>query len=108
MMERIGFVGSPSSTGVVTVDITEDASTAPLHGQLVHLTHTLQKSSLIAIGTITEINTSNRWHEDPNMRGVLKRHGSLPHLSDIGDVRTADVRIQAAYLAESVDLSKGK
>lgn len=108
MIERVGLVGSPSSTGVVTVDITENASAAPLHGQLVYLAHSLGNGSLIAIGTITEINTSNRWHEDANMRGVLKRHGSLPHLSEIGDVRTAEVLIQAAYLAKSADLSKGE
>ena len=108
MIERVGLVGSPSSTRVVTVDITEDASAAPLHGQLVYLTHPLENGSLIAIGTITEINTSNRWHEDPNMRGVLKRYGSLPHLSEIGDVRTAEVAVQAAYLAESADLNEGK
>jgi len=106
-MERVGLVGSPSNTGVVTVDITEDAAAAPLHGQLVYLTHALGSSRLIAIGTITEISTSNRWHEDANMRGVLKRHGSLPHLSEIGDVRTAEVAIQAAYLAKSADLTKG-
>ena len=108
MIERVGLVGSPSKTGVVTVDITEDAAAAPLHGQLVYLTHSLGNGSLIAIGTITEISTSNRWHEDANMRGVLKRHGSLPHLSEIGDVRTAEVAIQAAYLAESTDLTEGK
>ncbi len=41
------------------------------------------------------------------MRGVLKRHGSLPHLSNVGDVRTADVLVQAAYLAQSSDPAEG-
>jgi len=49
----------------------------------------------------------NRWHEDPNMRGVLKRYGSLPHLSAVGDVRTADVTVQAAYLAADPAPSQG-
>lgn len=107
-MERIGVIGSPSSTQTVTADILEDASGAALHGQLVYLTHRIEERHLIGIGTVTEIRTSNRWHEDPNMRGVLKRHGSLPHLSAEGDVRTADITIQAAYLAEHADPKDGE
>lgn len=100
---EVGLVGSPSTTAKVTVDIVEDATGVPLHGQLVSLTHDLNDRALIALGTVTEIKTSNRWHEDPNMRGVLKRHGSLPHLSGVGDVRTAEVLVQAAYSAETRD-----
>lgn len=105
--DRVGNVGSPSTTNAVTVDILETASSAPLHGDLVYLGHPLDDKYLIAIGTVTEIRTSNRWHEDPNMRGVLKHYGSLPHLSGVGDVRTAEVLVQAAYLAASEDPSNG-
>ena len=107
MIKEIGLVGSPSTTARVTVDVLEDASGDPLHGQLVSLTHSLQDKHLIALGTVTEIRTSNRWHEDPNMRGVLKRHGRLPHLSEVGDVRTAEVLVQAAYAADSENPSIG-
>lgn len=107
MSDDIGIVGSPSTTSSVTVDILEFAVAAPLHGQLVYLMHPLEEKTLVALGTVTEIRTVNRWHEDPNMRGVLKMHGSLPHLSGVGDVRTAEVLIQAAYLAESPDPSIG-
>ena len=99
MVERIGLVGSPSTTAKVTVDITEDATNFPLRGQLVSLIHPMADGCLIAIGTVSEIRTANRWHEDANMRGILKKHGSLPHLSAVGDVRTADVSIQAVYHA---------
>lgn len=108
MARRIGVVGSPSTTQSITADILEDAAASALHGQLVYLTHDIDSKHLIGIGTITEIRTSNRWHEDPNMRGVLKRHGSLPHLSAEGDVRTANMLIQAAYLADSNDPSIGE
>ena len=107
MEDDVGVVGSPSTTTKVTVDILEDATGSPLHGQLVALAHPLGDGYLIALGTVTEIRTSNRWHEDPNMRGVLKRHGQLPHLSDVGDVRTADVLVQAAYLADSPNPGDG-
>ena len=104
----IGMVGSPSTTARVTVDILEDATGFPLRGQLVSLTHRMDNRYLIALGTVTEIKTLNRWHEDPNMRGVLKRHGSLPHLSAVGDVRTADVAVQAVYLADHENPSDGE
>lgn len=103
----VGSVGSPSTTAKVTVDILESAANAPLLGELVYLSHSLQDESLIAIGTVTEILTSNRWHEDANMRGVLKRYGSLPHLSAVGDVRTAEVLLQAAYLADGPNPADG-
>ncbi len=105
--DQIGLVGSPSTTGTATVDIVEDATASPLHGQLVYLSHPLGDRALIAIGTVTEIRTSNRWHEDDNMRGVLKKHGSLPHLSEVGDVRTADLLVQAAFEAEDADPANG-
>jgi hypothetical protein len=106
--QTVGSVGSPSTTAKVTVDILETASNAPLLGELVYLSHPLENASLLAIGTVTEILTSNRWHEDPNMRGVLKRYGSLPHLSAVGDVRTAEVLLQAAYEADSNDPADGE
>lgn len=107
MTDQIGIIGSPSTTSKVTVDILDLAAAAPLHGQLVYMRHPLEEKSLIALGTVTEIRTVNRWHEDPNMRGVLKMHGSLPHLSGVGDVRTAEVLIQAAYLADDPDPAVG-
>jgi hypothetical protein len=104
-MDNIGIVGSPSTTIKVCVDILEDATGIPLQGQLVYFSHTLDTGHLFALGTVTDIETSNRWHEDANMRGVLKRYGSLPHLSGVGDVRTAEVLVQAAYLSQTPDLS---
>lgn len=108
MTEDVGLVGSPSTTGKVTVDILEEAISNPLHGDLVYLSHPMNEKCLVAIGTVTDIKTTNRWHEDENMRGVLKRYGSLPHLSGIGDVRTAEVLVQAAYLAEDANPSVGE
>lgn len=104
-MDEIGIVGSPSTTAKATVDILEIATGSPLHGQLVYFSHRLDTGHLFALGTVTDIETSNRWHEDANMRGVLKRYGSLPHLSGVGDVRTAEVLVQAAYLSPTPDLS---
>ena len=106
-MDIVGLVGSPSTTDRITVDILEGTVERALRGELVSLTHQLEETCLIAIGTVADIRTSNRWHEDPNMRGVLKMHGKLPHLSEVGDVRTADVLVQAAYESATEDPAVG-
>lgn len=94
----VGVVGSPSSTGQITVDLNDTASSSTLLGDLVYMCHPLGADRhLLALGTVGEIETRNRWHEDPNLRGVLRVHGSLPHLSGDGDVRTARVNLQAVY-----------
>jgi len=98
----IGTVGSPSTTSEVTVDVAETASTGALLGDLVYLSHPVADGRhLLAMGTVSDIETRNRWHEDPNMRGVLKVHGTLPHLSAVGDTRTATVMVQAVYDADA-------
>lgn len=96
--QLVGTVGSPSTTSEVTVDVVDEAASTTLLGDLVALTHRLEEDRhLLALGTVAEIETRNRWHEDPNMRGVVKLHGSLPHLSAVGDTRTASVIVQAVY-----------
>ena len=42
------------------------------------------------------------------MRGVLKVHKELPHLSGVGDVRTASVHVQAAYRCSGENPSEGE
>lgn len=99
--DRVGVVGSPSSTSEITMDVVESASGSALLGDLVATAHPLDGGRhLLALGTVGEIETRNRWHEDPNMRGVLRVHGSLPHLSAHGDVRTAKIQVQAVYEAD--------
>lgn len=98
----VGVVGSPSTTAEVTMDVVEAASNSPLLGDLVYTSHGMSDGThLIALGTVGEVETHNRWHEDPNMRGVLRVHGSLPHLSSDGDVRTAKIGVQAVYAART-------
>ncbi|MGV9935771.1 ATP-binding protein [Streptomyces olivaceoviridis] len=100
----VGTVGSPSTTSEVTVDIIEDAAATTLLGDLVTLTHQLEPGRfLLALGTVAEIETRNRWHEDLNMRGVVKLHGHLPHLSGVGDTRTAKVVVQAVYETDTAE-----
>jgi hypothetical protein len=93
----VASVGSPSTNAEVTVDLTDAGREVPLVGAMLALSTPLGDGEELAIGTVTEITTRNRWHEDPNMRAVLV-DGSIDGISgDSGDTRTATVRLQAAW-----------
>jgi hypothetical protein len=64
-MDNIGVVGSPSTTLKVSVDILEDATGLPLQGQLVYFSHQLEAGHLFALGTVTDIETTNRCMKTP-------------------------------------------
>jgi len=93
----LGITGSPSNTLEIIIDITEKTKTDRTLGQMVCVVVEEDKRNILVIGQIIEIETSNRWHEDPAFKGVIKRHGSLPHLSGAADNRVAKISVQACY-----------
>lgn len=93
----IGITGSPSSTLEVIIDITEQSKAERALGQMVYVCVEEDGREVLVIGQIIEIETKNRWHEDPAFKGVIKRHGGLPHLSGAADNRIATISVQACY-----------
>lgn len=95
---RVAAVGSPSTNYEVTLDLNEAGRETPLVGTMLSLENTMGDSAELAIGTVTEVTTRNRWHEDVNMRGALAAEGALEGYSgDYGDTRSATIRLQAAW-----------
>lgn len=94
---NIGSVGSPSNTTEILIDINQKSEKKRNLGQLVCLIQPQEQEKLVVIGQISEIETKNRWHEDLTFRGIIKRRGSLPHLSGKADVRTAKLNVQACF-----------
>ncbi|WP_293115692.1 helicase HerA domain-containing protein [Okeania sp. SIO1I7] len=94
---NIGSVGSPSNTTEIIIDINQKSEQKKILGQLVCLVQPQEQEKLVVIGQISEIETKNRWHEDLTFRGIIKRRGSLPHLSGKADVRTAKLNVQACF-----------
>ncbi len=94
---NIGSVGSPSNTTEIIIDINQKSEQKRNLGQLVCLIQPQEQEQLVVIGQISEIETKNRWHEDLTFRGIIKRRGSLPHLSGKADVRTAKLNVQACF-----------
>lgn len=93
----IGITGSPSTTLDIEIDIVEDSKTQRVLGQMVYVVLDEDGRKVLVIGQIISIKTHNRWHEDHSFKGVIKRHGSLPHLSDNADNRIATISVQACY-----------
>lgn len=100
---QVGVVGSPSDTTEITIDILESAEASRIRGQMVYLVLPHDDRRIAILGQISRVETQNRWHEDMAFRGIIKRQGSLPHLSGRADVRTATLTVQAAF---TVDVSE--
>ena len=96
--KQVAIVGSPSSNDAITLDILDSAIHEGLVGSMLFLTAPLSGGEELAIGTVTGVTTTNQWHQNPAMRGVIKTHGLIPNMSgDSGDVRAATIKLQAVY-----------
>lgn len=98
--EPIGITSSPSNTLDIVIDITEAKKAERALGQMVYVALKEDGKDIVVIGQIISIETQNRWHEDPSFKGVIKRHGRLPHLSGAADNRIATISVQACYLLD--------
>ena len=99
--KALGVVGSPSSSFEAVVDIKEVSEKSKLLGELVCFEVEEGNRTVLVLGQITEIETQNRWHEEPSFKGIIKRHGNLPNLSGVADNRIAKVKVQSSYLLAS-------
>lgn len=96
--ERVASVGSPSSNYEVTLDLNKVGRHTPLVGALLGLENPMGDGSELALGTVTEVTTHNRWHEDSAFKGASNEEGTIEGYSgEDGDSRTATIRLQAAW-----------
>lgn len=97
---RIGVVGSHTSTGALTVDLVGPARSRALNGRLVVIApKDSDDVQEYALGTVTEITTTNIYHENTALRGVISQQGRIGNLTERGDIKTAQVDVQAAFRA---------
>lgn len=95
---RVASVSSPSSNYEVTLDLNETGRETPLVGAMLALSNPMGVGEELAIGTVTEVTTRNKWHEDSTFRGLAGEDGAIEGLSgNSGDIRTATIRLQAAW-----------
>jgi hypothetical protein len=97
--ERIGVIGSPSSTNEVSLDILAGAVNKKLVGELALFRYYQDNCSHYALGQITEVSMRNVWHEDPTMRSLIRQHGRVDTISERQDTHRGDMTISAVFAA---------
>lgn len=95
--ERLGVIGSPSSTAELALDVLGSAVNRKLLGELA-LFHFMQDSDAhYALGQITEIQLKNVWHEDPTMRSLIRQRGRVDAVSERQDTHLGKMVVSAVF-----------
>lgn len=97
--ERIGVIGSPSSTSELALDILARAVGKKLVGELALFRYDQDGLPHYALGQITEVSMRNVWHEDPTMRSLIRQRGSIDTISERQDTHLGEMAISAVFAA---------
>ncbi len=95
--ERIGVIGSPSSTTEVTLDILARAADKKLVGELAMFRYSQDGVPHYALGQITEVKLRNIWHEDPTMRSLIRQRGRVDTISERQDTHMGEMTVSAVF-----------
>jgi DNA helicase HerA-like ATPase len=95
--ERLGVVGSPSSTSQLALDILGAAVTRKLVGELALFRFVQDAAPHYALGQITEVLLRNVWHEDPTMRSLIRQRGRVDAVSERQDTHLGQMTISAVF-----------
>ena len=104
--EKIGVVGSPSSTSQMRLDIVASAVEKSLVGSIAFLEYTQDDSDTYAIGQITGVTLKNAFAEDQTMRSITKQRGEIPSITGQQDTYAAEMMISAVFKEEGGRLSQ--
>lgn len=95
--ERLGVIGSPSSTSELAVDVLGVAAARKLVGELALFDFQQDEARHYALGQITEVQLKNVWHEDPTMRSLIRQRGRVDQVSERQDTHLAKMNISAVF-----------
>lgn len=99
--DRVGVIGSNSSTGSLVVDLVGDSRSRSLNGKMVVVApEDMDGTQEFGMGMVTEITTTNQYHENPSLRGVIALKGGIGNLTARADIKTAKVEMQSAFRAQ--------
>lgn len=102
--ESIGVIGSPSSTGELTLDILGTAVNKGLVGKLSIFNYLQDNSDHFALGQITEIIMQNIWIQDPTMRGIIRQRGRVDPITERQDIHMAKMRISSVLAIDDNEI----
>lgn len=97
--ERLGVVGSPSSTAQLALDVLGSAVGRKLVGELALFHFTQDATPHFALGQITEVQLRNIWHEDPTMRSLIRQRGRVDAVSERQDTHLGQMVLSAVFKA---------
>lgn len=95
--ERLGVVGSPSSTTQLAMDVLGSAVGRKLVGELALFHFQQDASPHFALGQITEVQLRNIWHEDPTMRSLIRQRGRVDAVSERQDTHLGQMVLSAVF-----------
>lgn len=95
--ERLGVIGSPSSTSQLAMDILGVASGRKLVGELALFGFPQDSLAHYAIGQVTEVELRNIWHEDPTMRSLIRQRGRVDAVSERQDTHLGKMVVSAVF-----------
>lgn len=95
--ERIGTIGSPSSTSKLSLDILGTAVDKKLVGELALFRFSQDGKPHYALGQITEVQLKNIWLEDPTIRSLARQRGQVNPVSGQQDTHLGDMTVSAVF-----------
>jgi hypothetical protein len=95
--ERIGVIGSPSSTHSLIIDVLGTAADKRLVGSLSIFNFMQDGADHYALGQITELALRNVWSEDPTMRGLIRLKGRVDPITERQDTHTATMLVSSVF-----------
>jgi predicted transposase YbfD/YdcC len=95
--ERVGVIGSPSSTSELSLDILGGAVSKKLVGELALFRYLQDGSQHYGLGQITEVKLRNIWHEDPTMRSLIRQRGRVDAVSERQDTHQGEMTVSAVF-----------
>jgi len=95
--ERIGVIGSPSSTGQLTIDILGTAVNKSLVGSLSIFNFNQDGYDHYALGQIIEITMQNIWAQDPTIRGLIRQKGRIDPITERQDTHIAKMTVSSVF-----------
>lgn len=96
-VERICVIGSPSTTGELSLDVLGAAVGRKLVGELALFRFMQDSAPHYALGQITEIKLRNIWHEDPTMRSLIRQRGRVDAVSERQDTHQGEMTVSAVF-----------
>ena len=105
--ERIGVIGSPSSTGQLTIDVLGTAVSKSLVGSLSVFNFNQDGYDHYALGQIVEILMQNVWAQDPTIRGLIRQKGRIDPITERQDTHIAKMTVSSVFAKKngSIDQS---